>query len=365
MKPDTGFSATARRAVDALGKRFPGVPRSTGIYGAILLVLLAVLAVQQLEREAPNTMEAPDLFSGISRITLEARGRTLTLEYDRQGDRWLVGPQGFRGDAPVVEELIQAVADLSRLEVVSTRGRFEAYGLTGDTRRRVTFEDDRGGEFTLDLGDSARAGAAVYGRLNTGREVVRLPRALHNRVSADPDDFRDLLVARLPREELEAVRIEAPGVEPVTMRPDRDVSEEFSGDDPGWRASREVAPGRIRDFFQEVGAVRASSFLTTEEAQELAGEEAFAGVFFTSADGGETLLEFFPPRGDSSGGRLVPARITGEEYPFFLPEWRVRRILLGLEEYLRPFTESPGMESPVGEDLQGDLPGVDGFDPAG
>lgn len=312
------------------------LPLSTRILGTLVILLLVTAVLQRLEGEPPNRIAGPPVPENPDRITvLSSRGRVALL---REQQQWLLesGDQLLPGDSGAVDTLLQEVRRLDRLPVVTTRGSNREYGLEDPVLRTVAIRGEEGEELTLELGLSTAAGDAVYGRVNRGREIVRLPRALHSAVRTDAADYRDMVVARIPEEQIRRITIESDSQAPL-------VVERVEGGYP-WAVRGVLPPGqgevreeRFRDLFRELSSLSAIGF-----PEALPGEHNGVGPPFVTLkvemrEGADHRMILYPPDDE----RRFAAESSTVAYPFQLPEWRVRRLLLGIEAYLEPFMEEP------------------------
>ncbi len=317
--------------------------RRTMVYAAVAAVLLVVYLLQGYTRPDRNALVLPKLPDPVNRIEIESEAGTVILTRDagataaataaatgEEGsgqERWLVGPEQFPADAQVVARLLEPLEGAPRLGIVTERGNLQEYGLTGETRRRLTVSGGAGatsaanGETTLtvELGHTAPAGDTVYGRVNREGPILRFPRTLGNRLFAEVEDFRDMVVARVPAATVQGVKIrdltaDHPGEE-VLVRPDGD----------GWiLAGTDAAPQRVDDLLQELSSLTAMAYLPEDTPWEETIFEVEVQSHPSTSEM-QVLLRIGPP--DDS--RRFPARISTSPYPFLLPEWRVRRLLLG------------------------------------
>ena len=262
------------------------IPRTTLAYLIVIAVLGGVYTVQETRTSRRNAIPIPEIAAEVDLIVMEqngADGERARLELYRDQDAWRVrtsadAPRSYRADSEVVDALIQDLEELSAADVMSTRATYEEYGLTeGETRRLRFFVGDTE-PLAFEFGTAAAAGDAVYGRINGSREVVLLPRSLASVVTTDPDELRDTAVVRLPEERVTQVEIRSPSQVP------------------------QGSP------FAEM-IVRQSN----------------------NADAEEIMM--WPPDED----RRYPVRVSSAEEVVLIPEWRARRLLLGLERYFAPF----------------------------
>lgn len=320
------------------------LPLSTRILGTALLVLLIVLIVQNRSGDPPNTIAAPPVPSDPVEIEISSAGKTILLV--GSDGRWYLEPEAgedemVAGDPDAVDRVLDELRALGRLPVVSVRGNLGEYGLEEPTQRTLVV---RGGEgepdLLVELGYSASGGDAVYGRVGAGREIVRFPRALHHAISTSRDDYRDMRVASIPEEHIRRITILGENHRPLLVEPA--VAEDAGTGEFAWEVRGAGETGadvirqeRVRDLLRELAPLRAVAFLRRGDR----GTEGdpFATLEILMTEGRSHRIELYPPDGE----RRFPARSTMEAYPFYLPEWRVRRLLLGVESYLEPFMEDP------------------------
>lgn len=337
------------------------IPRTTLAYVVAIVLLGVVLAVQETSSPRRNAIPIPAISEEVNRIVMEQEIERETdresdggqenrrLELYRESDGWRVrearddASRSYRADTATVEALLRDVETLSAADVISTRANYEEYGLAdGGTRRLRLFVDDIQ-PLAIEFGGTAAAGDAVYGRINGSREIVLLPRSLSSAVVTDVDELRDTAVVRLPEEQITQVEIRSPSHETLTLSRDRPGDSTAAAAEEGeavWSVEREgesdsegatVSSGRVRDLFAELNPLRAQQFLTDEPQ----GEPFAEIVIRRSGDRDAEEVRIWPPDAD---GRY-PVRTTSAEEAVLIPEWRARRLLLGLERYFAPFTE--------------------------
>lgn len=317
------------------------IPRVTLGYSATVIVLAIVLGVQNIGGRVPNTVEAPTLPEFVERIEIEDNSGLLTLE--KREERWTVSGRGASEESEIasvpryeareetVTRLLERLRELNRLDLVSARGNYHEYGLVEGTRRVIRLEGREGGLLTVELGFSASTGDAVYGRINGTRPVVRLPRALHNLVGTEPDRFRELVVARIATNAIRRIEIKGADPESVEIRRIPGAEEEYE-----WEVSgATVQPQRVDDLLSELATLSATGF--PENEQTPTDTDPFVELLIETVDGVPQRIRLYPPDEE----RRFPARSSTTEHPFYLPEWRVRRLLLGIEGYLVPFMDEP------------------------
>ncbi len=324
------------------------IPRTTIVYLIVIVVLAAVYTVQETRTSRRNAIPIPEIAAEVDRIVMEqpgADGERTRLEVYRDQDAWRVrtgddASPSYRADAARVGSLLEDLEALSAADVMSTRATYEEYGLTEGEAREMRFFVGDTEPLALEFGGAAAAGDAVYGRMNGSREVVLLPRSLSSVLTTDPNELRDTAVVRVPEAQITQVEIRSPDQETLTLsreRPGESSSAAVEEDDPVWRVEPEleeepIAPGRVRDLFTTLDPLRAEEFLSEEPE----GSPFAEIIVRRSNNAGAEEIMIWPPDED----QRYPVLTSSAEEAVLIPEWRARRLLLGLERYFAPFVEA-------------------------
>jgi hypothetical protein len=339
------------------------IPRTTLAYLTAVALLGGVYVVQETRTPQRNAIPVPSVSEEVDRIVMEraaADGESSRVELFRDQDAWRVNaaaatagdgdtdgsdtggsegsPGSYRADQATVDDLLRDMEALSEADVISTRANYEEYGLAdGDTRRLRFFVGDTE-PVALEFGTAAAAGDAVYGRINGSREIVLLPQSLASAITADPEELRDTAVVRLPEDQIMQVEIRSPDHETLTLsreRPGSSTAAAAGEGEPVWsiepeREGEPIATGRVRDLFSELNPLRAQEFLPADPEGPFFAEI----IVRRTNDRAPEEIRIWPPDDD---GRY-PLRVSSAEESVLIPEWRARRLLLGLERYFEPFS---------------------------
>ncbi|MFP4301293.1 MAG: DUF4340 domain-containing protein [Alkalispirochaetaceae bacterium] len=308
--------------------------RKTVLLAALLVVLSLLFLFQETRELRGNTVELALPPEGVDTITISRGEESLTLR--REGDGWQVGAERYRGDRKVIEELLSSLRELEEVDVVSGRSNYERYGLTEAEAYELSLEQEGTEVLKLRLGANATAGGTVYGRVNDRPEVVLLPRRLKERAGVDPGEFRNKLMASIEVESIREATIAGSGVEAFTLRAggtqntpaDATALEEI---DATWQSEgpERVSPERIQQFLQELSSLRAQEFLDSRP-----NGTPFGTVTLDTTNGQERF-ELYPPEEND----LYPVVASMTEDVFLIPEWRARRLLLGIDGFFEPFQD--------------------------
>lgn len=307
------------------------IPRSTVVLGSITLVLAAILVVQLVVPPAGARLDLPAVDDEVDELVITRDGASLTLE--RDGDEWFVGPERWDGDEAQIATFLDLATADARYQIVSARGSFDRYGITDET---LHLEVRASGEVvrTYRFGTASSARDAYYARVDGGSEVVLVPRALAEGASVEEVEYRELAMIDVPRETVASIEVAVDGFEPVRIEPAAPPTDGADGDDAGdapeWRVEgdREIADQRIEDLLFEIAPLRAQEFRPADETGP-----PFATVTVVQSDGNTIAVAVHPP----DEVRAFGVSSDAAPYEFTMPEWRVRRLLLGVDEYVDQF----------------------------
>lgn len=337
------------------------VPRRTAALALLLVILLVVAVIQRVSEPTANRAPIAELPDGVERIVIAAPAdgaagggtgdggggaastAATTLELRLEDGIWRIGEERYPADPAVVEELLETAGALGRVDIVSARGREDLYGLGEGVSTTVRFFTANREPLAIELGAGTAAGDGAYARINGAPEVVVVAASLRDLVSGDPLTYRERLMVEIPEETVRSVAFESalsdgltvrratgegdrdtgtPGTEARDGQPPSDAA--VAADSPVWTSDYpvEIETIHYQNLFAELGALRATDFPEAVEG------EPFATVTVERADAPSLRLALH----ESTTEGLVTVVASGVDWPFDIPLWRARRLLLGREE---------------------------------
>lgn len=342
--------------------------KRTVIYASIAVLLVLIFIIQETTDERKNTLTVPEPPGNIDRIVMEKDGNSIEMsgepgENSEDFSGWKIGPEDFPADKEKVSGIVGSIREVGEADVISTRESYGKFGLDGDTESIMRFFAEGKEVLTLHLGNTASSGGAVYGRIDDRREVVLLPRDLADQFTLEASELREKQMASIPQDEIKRIVINSPGVDELLISrkltggaasgtgtvpgagkaADEDDSaggleaDGESGSDPEWEArfagsdsAEDIEAGRFRDFFIELGDMRAAGFPEKDPQGE-----PWADLDVFREDGDRITVSFWPP--DDNGE--FPVTVSTNPYSFTLPKWKARRLFLGIDSYFEAFEE--------------------------
>ena len=338
---------------------FQNIPTRTLVYSALVVILAVVFVVQETTQTHRNTFPVPPFaVESVDQVKISGPdGELVFRKAAPAGDGtttnaasvWLMDDENYPVADGRIESLLENVAAVKAADIVTARGQDKEYGLDEENRRTLRIFTGDVEPVALQLGGSAAAGNAVYGRVNTSREIVLLPTSLDTAVSTDPMRFRNTTMVAIPKDRIVAARIERAGYPTVTVQPrlDDDTADDTDTETDttpasDWTAtnpeSGEQIPGATLDaFIRELASLQATDFPEYMDSPfpSLDGEPAARITVETTGSPNKTPVEIslwpIPAEEGQQESELVAARSSTSPYEFVIPRWRAKRLLLGLE----------------------------------
>lgn len=326
--------------------------KRTVIYASIAVLLVLIFVIQETTDGRKNTLTVPALPGNLDKIIMEQNGSSIELTGEAGTDSedfsgWKIGPEEFPADKEKISGLAGSLREVGAADVISTRESYDKFGLDGDTERIMRFFAEGRRVLTLHLGNKTSSGGSVYGRIDDRREVVLLPRDLADQFTLEVSELREKQMASIPQDEIKRIVINSPGVEELLISRNGTggaasdagglETDGESGAEPEWEArfagagsAADIESGRFRDFFIELADMRALSFLDKDPQGE-----PWAELDIFRLDGDRVNVSFWPP--DDNGE--FPVTVSTSPYSFTLPNWKARRLFLGIDLYFEAFEE--------------------------
>lgn len=241
----------------------------------------------------------------VSRFMLKTKAGEMELE--KKGDHWeIVRPLRARGDDQKIGDLIAQVTTAHIQQFVADdRGDLHPYGLA-EPRGSITLfsENDKQGQMLQVGGIPEKQKDQVYVRFASRGFVYALPKKIEEVLNTKPNDVRDRHLARIDKNILDRITIEAPG-KGKTVLARKNENWTIANRNNALANSQEVqrlidtlSNEQVTKFVEDVASnlpkygldkpqlqVTFSSFASENTAETKAGEHPFATIAFGKVDG--------------------------------------------------------------------------------
>ncbi|GBD97727.1 MAG TPA: DUF4340 domain-containing protein [Nitrospirae bacterium] len=299
---------------------------------AILFFVIAVLVFYISSQKSEKTnYELPDIrkiqTGDITKISLKKKGSGIVLA--RENDKWLINDRKYPADNAVIENMLNAISDLTLTALASESGNYAIYEL--DREKRIEVEAYKGSDLLrkINVGKITTTYNQTFVMLDNDPRVYHASGALRREFDRTVSELRDKKVMAFNKDDITEVVLKKGKDEITIIRatapvsvdvPEQKGKKEKPGSVPEWTTSdgktvkKDVVNGIINIL---------SGFLCDEFIEDKTKEDFKAPVFTVVLKGINTYtISFFEKRENR-----YPAVSSESEYPFLVSEWKANKIM--------------------------------------
>lgn len=299
------------------------------VFLAVIIVALAIyLVFKNSDRTHYKLPEMPAAErSEITKLLIERGDSVVTLE--RRDDTWLIQPQGYPADQKAVDKMLDAVAELALTTLVSESKNFTQYELTDEQMIGIEAYLGEAPARRLDIGKVASTYRHTFVRLEGDHRVYQALGDIRKPFDITVDRLRDKVTMKYDREDVTGLTVTGPEGTLIFSKNDvaPPATPPVGGDSvqaeppPKWQAG----DGRAADEQTVDRIVISLSNLTCDGYIEGMRKEDYTEPIYSvtvDASGSATLSIF-----EKNENNKYPAVSSQNDYPFWLPEWRVNQVM--------------------------------------
>ena len=299
------------------------------VFLAVIIVVLAIyLVFKNSDRTHYKLPEIPEVERSEFTKLVVARGDSVVM-LERRDDTWLIRPQGYPADQKAVDKMLDAVAGLALTTLVSESKNFTQYELTDEQKIGMAAFMGETPARQLDIGKVASTYRHTFVRLEGDHRVYQAVGDIRKPFDITVGMLRDKITMKYDREVVTGLTVTGPGGTLVFSKNDTapPVTPPVGGDSvqaeppPKWQAG----DGRAADEQTVDRIVISLSNLTCDGYIEGKTKEDYTEPIYTvtvEASGSATLSIF-----EKQENGKYPAVSSQNDYPFWLPEWRVNQVM--------------------------------------
>lgn len=321
-----------------------------------LFVIIVVLVIYLVLRTTDKThYKLPELEpvekSQITQLIIARADSAIILKL--VDDRWQIEPQGYPTDQSTVDKMLDAVSEFTLTTLVSQSKDYHRYELTDEKKIGIEVFGRNGVLRKFDIGKTASTYRHTYVRLEGDPAVYQARENMRTTFDTELERLRDKSVLSFEKETVTSVVIES-RTESLTLKNTEMLVEahpkgvgeeggEGSGEETAEAGSLEGAEREPESKWQTPGGETADDSAVDRILTSLSNlkcdkyiygktkDDLTEPVFTVTVEGTETVsLSIFEQENNQ-----YPAVSSQNDYPFLLPEYRVKQIMKKPDELLK------------------------------
>ncbi len=310
-------------------------------YLLLVVVIIGLVALLFYQKKGRTNYQLPKLSpleKSIDRLLIEKAGELVELSLI--DGKWVVGKQQYRANSDRVKKIIAEVKGLKLTALVSEKGNYQIYDLVPEKKFKISLFGEDQLLREIQVGKNSTSLRQSYVMLKGDPKVYQALGNLKSNLFATVAEFRDKTVLEIDEEQLAGIetivltrlqdgnrqilKLFKSKPEPVA---DGDKSEAVPALVVGWQqeSGNPVVTGEVDKLLASLTALQCESFIEDQKV------EAFAEPFFKvvlQGRGEEFSLALLAPEEDR-----YPALSSQSGEPFWLPSWRVDKIIKDFSLY--------------------------------
>ena len=300
---------------------------------AILFFVIAVLVFYISSQKSEKThYELPDIqkirTGDITKISLKKKGSEIVLA--KENDKWIINDRKYPADNAVIENMLNAISDLTLTALASESGNYAIYEL--DNENKIEVEAYKNSDLLrkINVGKITPTYKQTFVMLDNDPRVYHAKGDLRREFDRTVSELRDKkvmafnkdditeVVLKKGKDEITIVRATAPVSVDVTEK--KEKQEKPGESSPKWTTSdgKAVKGDEVNDIIDTL-----SGFLCDEFVEDKTKEDFKSPVFTVVLKGINTYTISFFKKIENR----YPAISSESEYPFLVSEWKANKIM--------------------------------------
>jgi hypothetical protein len=293
----------------------------------IIVILCVYLFLRQNERvhyELPKIK--PIEKNDISKLTIKKADSEIVLF--RKDDRWLISPQGFPADKAIVDRMLDEVSGLTLTALASESRNYSIYELDNKKKIQVTAYKGDTPLIKFDIGKIAPSYRHTFIKLEGDYRVYHAEKNLRNTFDKTVSVLRDKVVMKINEEITELTLIK--GKKQMNIRRIiAPIETEQKQQEPAQKWETDKGQKLNDEEVDEI--INTLSDLSCDDFIEGKKKEDFkTPIYSVSLKGIKTYKISLFKKQD---GRY-PAISSESDYPFYLSEWKAKKIMKEFKELI-------------------------------
>ena len=202
---------------------------------AVVIALVLYIALRREDRVRYVLPESPAVDrSTITAILIEGTGG---IELLKQGDIWIITPDGYAALQSEVDSMLEALEDFTITDLVSTAEYYDRYELDNERKLHVTAKATGNIVRSFDLGKRAPSYNHTYVRLDSDSNIYHAASDLRRTFDKTKDDLWDKMVLSFDRESIVNIGVRLPDGTITLSKPTQQVQADSQEEKSRWESS--------------------------------------------------------------------------------------------------------------------------------
>jgi len=284
----------------------------------------------------------------ISKIEVFKPDGTLTL--NREGDRWILSPEGYPAEESKVKSMLDVISGLTLTALVSESKSYERYDL--EEGKKITVKAWAGEtlERSFDIGKAAPSYSHTFVKIAGDPRVYHARSNFRGRFDQTVDKLRDRSALSFQTAEIQGVRVEKGEMALTLVRQSVPVevsaAQEGGAEAPkeawiveGQEEERQVHGSKVDKLLATLSSLKCSAYVDGKTKGDFSNP-----LYSVELKGTENYkLDIFEKM--STEEKRHPAVSSQNDFPFFLSDYLAGQIMVPLEDLT---TKREGAEEPQG-----------------
>jgi hypothetical protein len=300
----------------------------------IILGLSLYLAFQRAGKTHYSLPEVPKIEKGdITRLNVHREDGGLELQ--REEDRWLILPQKYPADGTTVDGMLTILEGLTLTAMASESKNYSLYDLTEAKRIQVEAFQDEDLLLSLAIGKAAPSHRHTFVKLPGDERIYHAAESFRSRFEKDAQGLRDKQVMKFD-DEISEMILTSGDQSMHIVRAAGEASEEAEEgagaetpplQEPVWQTDegKPVKKKEIDGLVKTLSNLKCDSYIE-DKTKEDYGDPSYSVSLKGLQDYELSIYE--------KQDKKFVATSSQSDYPFLIPEWRVKRIQKDPKELL-------------------------------
>jgi hypothetical protein len=318
---------------------------------AVLIIGLSFYLVLHERDETHYTLPVLEPVPGgeVSKIEVSKPDGTLTL--NREGDQWILSPEGYSAEESKVKSMLDIVSGLTLTALVSESKSYERYNL--DEAQRITVKAWAGETLkrNFHIGKAAPSYSHTFVKIAGDHRVYHARSNFRARFDQGVDKLRDRSALSFQTAEIQGVQMTEGDSSlslvrqsvPVEVSPDQEGEAEAPKEAwivEGQEGERQVHESKLDRLLATLSNLKCSAYLDGRTKEDFSNP-----LYSVELKGTQTYrLDIFEKL--STEEKRYPAVSSQNDFPFFLSDYLADQIMVPLEELA---AKRERVETPEGE----------------